>query len=198
MQKNRIESFSDGVLAIIITIMVLGLKVPHEVSLHALIEMVPLFLSYVLSFIYIAIYWNNHHHLLHTIQKINGSILWANNNLLFWLSLVPFATAWSGENHFTALPVALYGMVLLMAAVAYYILTMTIIAAHGKDSVLAQAIGKDYKGKISVVLYVVAVPLALLNSFVALGVYAAVAVMWLIPDSRIERAMHGKGPVSKE
>lgn len=198
MQKNRIESFSDGVLAIIITIMVLGLKVPHEVSLHALIEMVPLFLSYVLSFIYIAIYWNNHHHLLHTIQKINGSILWANNNLLFWLSLVPFATAWSGENHFKALPVALYGMVLLMAAVAYYILTMTIIAAHGKDSVLAQAIGKDYKGKISVVLYVVAVPLALLNSFVALGIYAAVAVMWLIPDSRIERAMHGKGPVSKE
>jgi uncharacterized membrane protein len=192
MQKNRIESFSDGVLAIIITIMVLGLKMPHEVSLPALIEMVPLFLSYVLSFIYIAIYWNNHHHLLHTVQKINGSILWANNHLLFWLSLVPFVTAWSGENHFKALPVALYGVVLLMAAVAYYILTMTIIATHGKDSVLAQAIGKDYKGKISVVLYAVAVLLSLLNSFVSLGIYAAVAIMWLIPDSRIERAMQEK------
>lgn len=194
MQNNRIEAFSDGVLAIIITIMVLELKVPHDDTMGALIEKVPLFLSYVLSFIYIAIYWNNHHHLLHTIQKINGSILWANNHLLFWLSLVPFVTAWAGENHFSTLPVALYGVVLLMAGIAYYILTMTIIAVHGKDSVLSQAIGKDYKGKISVVLYAASVPLSFFNPYLSLGIYAAVAVMWLIPDSRIERAMKDNQP----
>jgi uncharacterized membrane protein len=197
MQKNRIEAFSDGVLAIVITIMVLELKVPHEVSLHALVERVPLFLSYVLSFVYIAIYWNNHHHLLHTIHRINGSILWANNHLLFWLSLVPFVTTWSGENYAQALPVALYGVVLFMAAVAYYILTMTIIATHGKDSVLARAIGRDYKGKISVMLYAAAIPFALLYPLVSLGIYAAVAVMWLIPDSRIEKAMQEKAPVAE-
>lgn len=189
MQKNRMEAFSDGVLAIILTIMVLELKVPHEVSVQALVHMVPVFLSYVLSFIYIAIYWNNHHHLLHTVKRINGSILWANNHLLFWLSLVPFVTAWSGENKFAALPAALYGVVLFMAAVAYYILTMTIIAKHGKDSVLARATGKDYKGKVSVGLYAVSVPLAFWAPLVALGIYAAVAVMWLIPDPRIERAI---------
>ena len=150
--------------------MVLELKVPHEVSLNALVHMVPLFLSYVLSFIYIAIYWNNHHHLLHTIQKINGSILWANNHLLFWLSLVPFVTAWSGENHFSALPVALYGIVLFMAAVAYFILSKTIISTHGKNSVLARAIGKDFKGKVSVVLYAVSVPIAFWQPFLALGI----------------------------
>ena len=183
------EAFSDGVLAIILTIMVLELKVPHEVSVQALVHMVPVFLSYVLSFIYIAIYWNNHHHLLHTVKRINGSILWANNHLLFWLSLVPFVTAWSGENKFAALPAALYGVVLFMAAVAYYILTMTIIAKHGKDSVLARATGKDYKGKVSVGLYAVSVPLAFWAPLVALGIYAAVAVMWLIPDPRIERAI---------
>ena len=194
MQKNRIEAFSDGVLAIIITIMVLELKVPHEVSPHALVEMVPVLLSYVLSYIYLAIYWNNHHHLLHTIQKINGTILWANNHLLLWLSLVPFVTAWSGQNHFSALPVALYGVVLFMAAVAYYILTMAIIAAHGKGSVLSRAIGKDYKGKISVALYAAAIPLSLWHTFASLGIYAAVAIMWLIPDSRIERAVQGEEP----
>ncbi len=198
MLKNRIEAFSDGVMAIIITIMVLELKVPHEVSLNALVHMVPLFLSYVLSFIYIAIYWNNHHHLLHTIQKINGSILWANNHLLFWLSLVPFVTAWSGENHFSALPVALYGIVLFMAAVAYFILSKTIISTHGKNSVLARAIGKDFKGKVSVVLYAVSVPIAFWQPFLALGIYAAVAVMWLIPDSRIERTMQEKDLGSEE
>ena len=194
MQKNRIEAFSDGVLAIIITIMVLELKVPNDDSINALIKKLPLFFSYVLSFTYIAIYWNNHHHLLHTIQKINGSILWANNHLLFWLSLVPFVTAWAGENRFSALPVALYGVVLLMAGAAYYILTMTIIATHGKDSVLARAIGKDYKGKISMVLYAASIPLSFLNSYLSLGIYAAVAAMWLIPDSRIERAMKGTNP----
>ncbi len=189
MKKNRIEAFSDGVIAIIITIMVLELKVPHDVTLNALAEIMPHFLSYILSFVYIAIYWNNHHHLLHTIERINGSILWANNHLLFWLSLVPFVTAWSGQNHFSSLPVALYGVVLFMAAVAYYILTVTIIRSHGENSVLASAIGKDYKGKISVVFYAVSVPLSLFNSFIALGIYVLVAVIWLIPDSRIEKAM---------
>jgi uncharacterized membrane protein len=189
MQKNRIEAFSDGVIAIIITIMVLELKVPHGDGIAELVDMMPALLGYILSFIYVAIYWNNHHHLLHTIQKINGSILWANNHLLFWLSLIPFVTTWSGENHFSALPVALYGGVLFMAAVAYYILSTTIIATHGKDSVLAKAVGKDYKGKISVVLYAVTVPMAFVNSFVSLGVYIAVAILWLIPDSRIEKAI---------
>jgi uncharacterized membrane protein len=189
MKKNRLEAFSDGVLAVIITIMVLELKAPHDVSAQALVRMLPAFLSYVLSFLYIAIYWNNHHHLLHTVNRVNGSILWANNHLLFWLSLVPFVTAWSGENHFAALPVALYGIVLLMAAVAYFFLTNTIIATHGNDSVLARAIGRDYKGKVSVVLYALAVPLAFLAPIGALAIYAGVAVMWLIPDARIERAM---------
>jgi uncharacterized membrane protein len=189
MKKNRLEAFSDGVLAVIITIMVLELKAPHDVSVQALVPMLPAFFSYVLSFLYIAIYWNNHHHLLHTVNRVNGSILWANNHLLFWLALVPFVTAWSGENHFAALPVALYGIVLLMAAVAYFLLTNTIIATHGNDSVLARAIGKDHKGKVSVVLYALAVPLAFWAPIVSLAIYAGVAVMWLIPDARIERAM---------
>jgi uncharacterized membrane protein len=189
MKKNRLEAFSDGVLAVIITIMVLELKAPHDVSAQALVRLLPAFLSYVLSFLYIAIYWNNHHHLLHTVNRVNGSILWANNHLLFWLALVPFVTAWSGENHSAALPVALYGIVLLMAAVAYFFLTNTIIATHGNDSVLARAIGRDYKGKVSVVLYALAVPLAFLAPIGALAIYAGVAVMWLIPDARIERAM---------
>lgn len=192
MFKNRLEAFSDGVLAIIITIMVLELKVPQEVSTQALTKMIPLFLSYVLSFIYIAIYWNNHHHLLHTIAKINGKILWANNHLLFWLSLIPFVTAWSGENHFHSLPVALYGIVLFMAAVAYFILTLTIIAVHGKESLLAKAIGKDFKGKLSIVLYAAAIPLAFLHAYLALAIYAGVAALWLVPDSRIEKAMQAE------
>ena len=189
MQKNRLEAFSDGVLAIIITIMVLELKVPRGVEISDLVDKIPLFLSYILSFIYIAIYWNNHHHLLHTIKKINGKILWANNHLLFWLSLVPFVTAWSGENHFSWLPVALYGVILFIAAVAYYILSMTIISTHGKDSMLAKAIGKDYKGKISVILYASSVPLAFFLPYGSIGIYALVAVIWLIPDKRIEKAV---------
>lgn len=191
MQKNRLEAFSDGVLAIIITIMVLELKVPEGTNLADLMHMVPVFLSYILSFIYVAIYWNNHHHLLHTIKKINGKILWANNHLLFWLSLIPFVTAWSGENHFSELPVALYGVVLFMAAVAYYILSLTIISTHGKDSVLAKAIGRDLKGKISVVLYAFSIPLAYIQPFTSIGIYTMVAVIWLIPDKRIEKAMLG-------
>lgn len=189
MPKNRLEAFSDGVLAIIITIMVLGLKVPHDVTLNALIEITPHFLSYILSFLYVAIYWNNHHHLLHTISKTNGSILWANNHLLFWLTLIPFVSAWSGENHFKSLPVALYGIVLFMAALAYYILSITIIKVHGKNSVLAKAIGNDFKGKVSILLYAIAIPVAFFNSYLSLGIYAFVAIVWVIPDTRIEYAI---------
>lgn len=189
MQKNRMEAFSDGVLAIIITIMVLELNIPQETTLDALIGIAPILLSYVLSFIYIAIYWNNHHHLLHTVRKVNGSILWANNHLLFWLSLIPFVTAWSGESHFQTLPVALYGLVLLLAAIAYYILTLAIISSHGEKSVLAYATGKKKKEKLSMVIYAVSIPLSILNPIASLILYALVAVMWLIPDSRIEKAI---------
>lgn len=192
MNKNRLEAFSDGVLAIIITIMVLELKVPKGASLDALAVMYPLFLSYMLSFLYVAIYWNNHHHLLHTIEKTNGKILWANNHLLFWLSLIPFVTAWSGENHFMPLPVSAYGFVLFMAAIAYEILTLTIIAVHGKASLLAVAIGKDYKGKLSIFLYGIAVPVAFLFPYCSLLIYLGVAILWLIPDKRIERALLGE------
>jgi uncharacterized membrane protein len=189
MGKGRLEAFSDGVIAIIITIMVLELKVPHEADLISLRPLIPVFLSYVLSFIYIGIYWNNHHHLLHTIRHVNGSTLWANLHLLFWLSLVPFATAWMGENHFAALPVALYGVVLLFAAIAYFILTRILIASHGKDSALAQAVGRDFKGKVSLVLYIVAIAFSFLNSWLACVLYVLVAIMWLIPDRRIEKTL---------
>jgi uncharacterized membrane protein len=189
MGTNRLEAFSDGVLAIIITIMVLELKVPHGEHLAALVPLLPIFLSYVLSFVYIGIYWNNHHHLLHTVQRVGGGILWANLHLLFWLSLLPFVTGWMGENHFASLPTALYGCVLLMAALAYWILVRAIVAVEGADSVLARAIGRDIKGNLSVVLYAVAVPLAFLNQWIAQALYVTVALMWLVPDRRIERIL---------
>jgi uncharacterized membrane protein len=193
MQKNRLEAFSDGVLAIIITIMVLDLKVPHEVELSALKPLLPVFLSYVLSFIYLGIYWNNHHHMFHSAKYVSGGILWANLHLLFWLSLFPFTTGWMGENHLSATPTAVYGFVLLMAAIAYYILQRAIIAHQGRDSLLASAIGTDWKGKLSPVLYFIAIPLAFVCVWLANGLYAFVALLWLVPDRRIERvlAKHG-------
>jgi uncharacterized membrane protein len=189
MGRGRLEAFSDGVLAIIITIMVLELKAPHGAELGTLTPLLPVFLSYVLSFVYVGIYWSNHHHLLHAVRQVNGRTLWANLHLLFWLSLIPFATGWMGENHFAAWPVALYGVVLLSAAIAYYILTRVLISHQGKDSALAKALGKDFKGKVSVVFYAVAIPLSFVNSWLACGVYVLVAVMWLIPDRRIEQAL---------
>ncbi|QSJ20186.1 DUF1211 domain-containing protein [Nostoc sp. UHCC 0702] len=189
MGKGRLEAFSDGVLAIIITIMVLELKVPHGSDLAALRPLVPVFFSYVLSFIFLGIYWSNHHHLLQAIRHVNGRILWANLHLLFWLSLIPFVTAWMGENHFTALPVALYGIVMFCSGLAYFILTRVLISHHGKDSVLAIALGADLKGKISVVLYTIAIPSAFVNSWFACALYILVAVMWLIPDRRIEKTL---------
>ncbi len=187
MKATRLEAFSDGVLAIIITIMVLELKVPHAVELAALKPVLPVLLSYVLSFIYLGIYWNNHHHLFQATEEVSGGILWANLHLLFWLSLFPFTTAWMGENHLAAIPTAVYGFVLLMAAIAYYVLQRTIIAKGGRDSLLAQAIGKDRKGKLSPLLYVAAIPLAFVSSWIAAGLYVFVALLWLIPDPRIER-----------
>jgi uncharacterized membrane protein len=189
MHKTRLEAFSDGVLAIIITIMVLEMKVPHGENLDVLRPLLPVFFSYVLSFIYVGIYWNNHHHMLHAAHRVSGSVLWANLHLLFWLSLLPFVTGWMGENHFAPLPAALYGVVLLMAGFAYWILARTIIATEGPDSLLAKAIGKDRKGTLSIVLYAAAIPLAFLNQWIAQAIYIAVALVWLIPDPRIERAM---------
>jgi uncharacterized membrane protein len=189
MQKNRLEAFSDGVIAIIITIMVLEMKVPHGTDLNALEAILPVFLSYVLSFIYVGIYWSNHHHLLHATHLVNGPIMWANLHLLFWQSLVPFATAWMGENHFAKLPTALYGGVLLMSAIAFTILQRAIIAKQGSDSLLAGAIGRDYKGKLSLVLYCIAIALAFVKEWLADAVYVLVAALWFIPDRRIERAL---------
>ncbi len=189
MGKGRLEAFSDGVIAIIITIMVLELKVPHEANLAALRPLIPVFLSYVLSFIYLGIYWNNHHHLLQAVRHVNGSVLWANLNLLFFLSLIPFVTGWMGENHFATLPVALYGIVLLSSAIAYYILARVLVAYHGKDSALATALGGDFKGKVSVLIYAVAIGLSFVNSWFACILYSLVAVMWLIPDRRIEKTL---------
>jgi uncharacterized membrane protein len=187
MKTTRLEAFSDGVLAIIITIMVLELKVPHAVELAALKPVLPVLLSYVLSFIYVGIYWNNHHHLFQVTEEVSGGILWANLHLLFWLSLFPFTTAWMGENHLAAIPTAVYGFVLLMAAIAYLVLQHTIIAKEGRDSLLAQAIGKDRKGKISPFLYLAAIPFAFVNSWIAGGLYVLAALLWLIPDPRIEK-----------
>ncbi len=192
MSKGRMEAFSDGVLAIILTIMVLELRAPHEADLAGLLPLAPVFLSYVLSFVYIGIYWNNHHHLLQAAKQVDGRSLWANLHLLFWLSLIPFATAWMGENHFAAWPVALYGAVLFCAGLAYYLLSQALIARHGPDSLLARAIGRDYKGWLSLVLYAVALPLAFVNSWLTGGLYAAVAVMWLVPDTRIEKTLEAK------
>jgi uncharacterized membrane protein len=186
---NRLEAFSDGVLAIIITIMVLELKVPHGSDMSALVALLPVFLSYVLSFVYIGIYWNNHHHMLHTVGKVSGGILWANLHLLFWLSLFPFSTGWMGENHFAPLPTAMYGVVLLMAALAYWLLQRTIIVSQGKDSLLARAVGKDFKGKVSPLFYALAIPCAFVTPRISELLYVAVALMWLVPDRRIERAL---------
>ena len=193
MPKTRLEAFSDGVLAIIITIMVLELKVPHGEGLSALQPLLPVFLTYVLSFVYLGIYWNNHHHMLHAVKRVSGGVLWANLHLLFWLSLFPFVTGWMGENHFARAPMALYGGVLLMAAIAYWILTATIINEEGRDSLLARAVGRDLKGKLSIVAYAVAIALAFVNHWLAAAIYILVALMWLVPDRRIERVLPPQG-----
>jgi len=185
MTPARLEAFSDGVLAIIITIMVLELKVPHGADLAAIRPLVPVFLTYVLSFLYVGIYWNNHHHLLKTVRQVNGSTMWANLHLLFWLSLFPFATGWMGENHAAPLPTAFYGAVLLLAGIAYYILQSLIVRQHGPDSRLAAALGRDLKGRLSPVLYAAAIPLSFLNPWLANAVYVFVALMWLVPDRRL-------------
>ena len=192
MGKNRLEAFSDGVIAIIITIMVLEMKVPHGSDLSALLPIIPVFLSYVLSFIYVGIYWNNHHHMLHTLHHVSAGVLWANLHLLFWLSLVPFVTGWMGENHLAPIPTAAYGIVMFMAGVAYFILQYRIIAAQGNDSVLKQAIGKDYKGKVSLVIYAVGVALAGFNTTVSVALYVLVALFWFVPDKRIEKVLGAK------
>lgn len=189
MKTNRLEAFSDGVLAIIITIMVLELKVPEEVDFHSLVSKTPVFLSYLISFIYIGIYWNNHHHLFQVTEKVNGKILWANLHLLFWLSLIPFTTSWIGENHQASAPVTLYGIVLLMSAIAYFILQAVILKHHGKDFVLRKALGKDVKGKISIAIYIIGIGVSFYNSWAAISCYIIVAIFWIIPDKRIEKNM---------
>ena len=190
MGKERLAAFSDGVIAIIITIMVLELKVPHGSTWSVLMTVVPSFLSYILSFIYLAIYWNNHHHLLHTVARVDGLILWANSHLLFWLSLIPAATAWMGENFLASTPTAVYGIILLMPALAYYLLQKAIIRKHGTHSVLANALGKDIKGKISPIFYIAGSALAFVNPWLAIAIYVLVAVIWLVPDRRIEKVIH--------
>ncbi len=190
MNKNRLEAFSDGVLAIIITIMVLEFKVPDDTTFEAVIKLSHKFLSYILSFIYVGIYWNNHHHLMHNVKRVNGKILWANLHLLFWLSLIPFTTAWIGEHHFASFPMMLYGIVLLMNAIAYYILQRLILIDHGKDSTLSKAIGNDFKGKISLILYLLAVLLTKYSVEISGSIYILVALIWLIPDKRIERTFN--------
>jgi len=187
MTKGRLEAFSDGVIAVIITIMVLELRAPHDASWHALAPVAPVFLTYVLSFIFVGIYWSNHHHLLQAVEHVNGRVLWANLHLLFWLSLIPFVTGWMGENNFAAVPVALYGVVLLCAGIAYFILARSLLSIHARDSVLARALGADFKGKISMVIYLVAIPLAFFKSWLACAIYVLVALMWLVPDRRIEK-----------
>jgi uncharacterized membrane protein len=189
MTKGRLEAFSDGVIAVIITIMVLELKVPHGADPTALAPLVPVFLSYVLSFVFVAIYWNNHHHLFHAVHHVSGGILWANMHLLFWLSLIPFATGWMNENHFAPLTVAAYGVVLLFAAVAYFIVTRALLANHPHDSLLARALGRDFKGKISLVFYLAGIPLAFAHAGLSLALYVAVALLWLVPDRRFERLL---------
>ena len=189
MTKGRLEAFTDGVIAVIITIMVLEMKVPHGADPSALTPLVPIFLSYVMSFIYIAIYWNNHHHMFHAVHHVTGSVLWANMHVLFWLSLVPFVTGWMDENDFAPLTVAAYGGVLLGAAIAYYLLTLRLLACHERDSVLARALGSDFKGKASALAYVVAIALAFVATWAALAIYAAVALVWLVPDTRFERLL---------
>jgi uncharacterized membrane protein len=194
MGSNRLEAFSDGVIAIIITIMVLELKVPHGADLAALAPVLPVLLSYVLSFIYVGIYWNNHHHMLHVCSVVSGAILWANLHLLFWLSLLPFATAWMGENHLAMLPSALYGVILLMAAIAYWILQLAIIGAQGPGSILKRAVGRDWKGKVSPTLYVAGVAASFWSPQFSQGIYALAAALWLVPDRRIENVLASQGP----
>jgi uncharacterized membrane protein len=192
MGKARVEAFSDGVIAIIITIMVLEMKVPHGEGIDALKPLIPVFISYVLSFVYVGIYWNNHHHMLHACTRVSGPILWANLHLLFWLSLFPFCTGWMGENHFAAMPAALYGVVLLMAAIAYYILQQLIIASQGKDSLVKKAVGGDWKGKASPLAYVAAIAMAFVSQWISIALYVLVALIWLVPDRRIERVLAGE------
>jgi uncharacterized membrane protein len=187
MGKNRLEAFSDGVIAIIITIMVLEMQAPEGAEIAELRKVLPIFLSYVLSFVHVGIYWNNHHHLIHTARHVTGGILWANLHLLFWLSLIPFVTAWMGENHFEQQPVALYGVVMLMSGVAYYILTVVLIRHHGPESALSAAVGSDFKGVMSVMVYAAAIALSFANHWISLAMYIGVALMWLVPDPRIER-----------
>lgn len=197
MQKNRLEAFSDGVIAIIITIMVLEMKAPQGTDLAALGSILPVFLSYVLSFVYVGIYWNNHHHLLHATHRVNGAIMWANLHLLFWQSLIPFTTAWMGENHFAPVPTALYGAVLFMAAIAYTMLQSAIVASQGRDSMLAGALGRDLKGKSSLALYLAGIGMAFVNQWLAAAIYIFVALMWLVPDRRIERISKGERNIRK-
>ena len=192
MGKSRIEAFSDGVIAIIITIMVLELRVPHGEGMDALIPLIPVFFSYVLSFVYVGIYWNNHHHMLQAVRTVTGPMLWANLHLLFWLSLFPFATAWLGENHFAAAPSAVYGVVLLMAAIAYWILQQIIIGSQGRDSLLKRAIGSDWKGKASPVLYLTGIATAYWSQWISEGLYVLTALIWLVPDRRIENMLANK------
>ncbi|HEV3201763.1 MAG TPA: TMEM175 family protein [Bryobacteraceae bacterium] len=196
MEKNRLEAFSDGVLAIIITIMVLELKVPHGAQFSELSPLIPVFASYVLSFLYVGIYWNNHHHLFQIARRVSASILWSNLHLLFWLSLFPFATAWMGENRLAPAPTAVYGVVLLSAGIAYYILQCAIIACEGRHSLLASAVGRDWKGKLSPLIYLLAVPLAFFSPWIANALYVFVALLWLVPDRRIERALQSQEPAS--
>ncbi|NDV44358.1 TMEM175 family protein [Flagellimonas sediminis] len=189
MTKGRMEAFSDGVLAIIITIMVLEIKVPHGNNFNDLAPLLPVFLSYVLSFIYLGIYWNNHHHMMHTVKKVTGRVLWANLHLLFWLSLVPFVTGWVGENHFATEPMALYGFILLMAAIAYFILQHSIIHSQGEGSILKHAVGKDLKGKLSPLFYIIGIGMAWVNEWISGAMFVLVAIIWLVPDKRIERIL---------
>jgi uncharacterized membrane protein len=189
MKTTRMEAFSDGVIAILITIMVLELRPPHESTVAGLKPLIPVVLSYVISFVFLGIYWNNHHHLLQAVEHVNGRVLWANLHLLFWLSLIPFVTAWMGENHFDKWPVAFYGAILLMAAIAYNILVRTLLHLHGRDSLLAAALGNDFKGNISMVIIVIAIPLAFYRPWISCLIYTLIAVMWLVPDRRIERTM---------
>ncbi|MBW4890198.1 DUF1211 domain-containing protein [Mucilaginibacter sp. HMF5004] len=197
MHKGRLEAFSDGVIAIIITIMVLELKVPgeHKDDIRDIVPLLPVFMSYLLSFVYVGIYWNNHHHMMQAVKSVNGAILWANMHLLFWLSMIPFVTSWMGENHFSKWPVILYGLVLIMNAIAYSILVIMLIRHHGHESLLAKAIGADWKGKLSIAIYATAIMLSFLNPWLGVLLYAVVAVIWFVPDSRIERTIvHGEHP----
>jgi uncharacterized membrane protein len=189
MGKGRLEAFTDGVFAIIITIMVLELKVPHGADFATLAKLLPTFLSYVLSFVFVAIYWNNHHHMFHAVQRVNGAVLWANIHLLFWLSLVPFVTGWMGENHFESLPVALYGVVLICSAIAYTILSIVLVKHHGRESIFAKALGADRKGKISLAIYALGIAVAIAMPLAACALYVLVALIWLVPDKRFERAV---------